>query len=271
MKRLFTRRTAGTDAKVDRLVMEYARRSAASPLLQHTERLVLDRSEGIAHLSSVGKHTAERRCSLPSAAPACSTRSRRDCYRRLLPPGRTMPRRAMRSRCAGRTARRSALPAAMTARAFRTAGQSLPPRQIPCCASIRRASCSTRRAQPPRRGRCFTAPWNSSRTAHATPTAPKTGRWRPVSLWSFRPGRMRTSCWAGSSRCRPVRPRTRPTRPRRQSRSSAAPHRRIFWSSANSCKEKAGPDAAFRCRIGSFLRFTILLPGRSSPASGLGS
>ena len=68
MKRLFTRRTAGTDAKVDRLVMEYARRSAASPLLQHTERLVLDRSEGIAHLSSVGKHTAERRCSLPSAA-----------------------------------------------------------------------------------------------------------------------------------------------------------------------------------------------------------
>ena len=49
MKRLFTRRTAGTDAKVDRLVMEYARRSAASPLLQHTERLVLDRSEGIAH------------------------------------------------------------------------------------------------------------------------------------------------------------------------------------------------------------------------------
>ena len=68
MKRLFTRRTAGTDAKVDRLVMEYTRRSAASPLLQHTERLVLDRSEGIAHLSSVGKHTAERRCSLPSAA-----------------------------------------------------------------------------------------------------------------------------------------------------------------------------------------------------------
>ena len=68
MKRLFTRRTAGTDAKVDRLVMEYARRSAASPLLQHTERLVLDRREGIAHLSSVGKHTAERRCSLPSAA-----------------------------------------------------------------------------------------------------------------------------------------------------------------------------------------------------------
>ena len=68
MKCLFTRRTAGTDAKVDRLVMEYARRSAASPLLQHTERLVLDRSEGIAHLSSVGKHTAERRCSLPSAA-----------------------------------------------------------------------------------------------------------------------------------------------------------------------------------------------------------
>lgn len=103
MKRLFTRRTAGTDAKVDRLVMEYARRSAASPLLQHTERLVLDRREGIAHLSSVGKHTAERRCSLPSAAAACSTRSRRDCYRRLLPPGRTMPRRAMRSRCAGRT------------------------------------------------------------------------------------------------------------------------------------------------------------------------
>ena len=48
--------------------MEYTRRSAASPLLQHTERLVLDRSEGIAHLSSVGKHTAERRCSLPSAA-----------------------------------------------------------------------------------------------------------------------------------------------------------------------------------------------------------
>ena len=44
MKRLFTRRTAGTDAKVDRLVMEYTRRSAASPLLQHTERLVLDRS-----------------------------------------------------------------------------------------------------------------------------------------------------------------------------------------------------------------------------------
>ena len=41
MKRLFTRRTAGTDAKVDRLVMEYTRRSAASPLLQHTERLVL--------------------------------------------------------------------------------------------------------------------------------------------------------------------------------------------------------------------------------------
>lgn len=68
MKRLFTRRTAGTDAKVDRLVMEYTRRSAASPLPQHTERLVLDRSEGIAHLSSVGKHTAERRCSLPSAA-----------------------------------------------------------------------------------------------------------------------------------------------------------------------------------------------------------
>ena len=33
MKRLFTRRTAGTDAKVDRLVMEYTRRSAASPLL----------------------------------------------------------------------------------------------------------------------------------------------------------------------------------------------------------------------------------------------
>ena len=63
MKRLFTRRTAGTDAKVDRLVMEYARRSAASPLLQHTERLVLDRSEGIAHLSSVGKHTAELRWS----------------------------------------------------------------------------------------------------------------------------------------------------------------------------------------------------------------
>ena len=54
MKRLFTRRTAGTDAKVDRLVMEYARRSAASPLLQHTERLVLD--------------WTERRCSLPSAA-----------------------------------------------------------------------------------------------------------------------------------------------------------------------------------------------------------
>ena len=68
MKRLFTRRTAGTYAKFDRLVMEYTRRSAASPLLQHTERLVLDRSEGIAHLSSVGKHTAERRCSLPSAA-----------------------------------------------------------------------------------------------------------------------------------------------------------------------------------------------------------
>ena len=68
MKRLFTRRTAGTDAKVDRLVMEYTRRSAASPQLQHTERLELDRSEGIAHLSSVGKHTAERRCSLPSAA-----------------------------------------------------------------------------------------------------------------------------------------------------------------------------------------------------------
>ena len=157
MKRLFTRRTAGMDAKVDRLVMEYARRSAASPLLQHTERLVLDRSEGIAHLSSVGKHTAERRCSLPSAAAACSTRSRRDCYRRLLPPGRTMPRRAMRSRCAGRTARRSALPAAMTARAFRTAGQSLPPRQIPCCASIRRASCSTRRAQPPRRAAVYCA------------------------------------------------------------------------------------------------------------------
>ena len=210
MKRLFTRRTAGTDAKVDRLVMEYARRSAASPLLQHTRR------------------------------PACSTRSRRDCYRRLLPPGRTMPRRAMRSRCAGRTARRSALPAAMTARAFRTAGQSLPPRQIPCCASIRRASCSTRRAQPPRRGRCFTAPWNSSRTAHATPTAPKTGRWRPVSLWSFRPGRMRTSCWAGSSRCRPARPRTHPTRPRRQNRFSAAPPRRIFWSLANSCKDRVG-------------------------------
>ena len=217
MKRLFTRRTAGTDAKVDRLVMEYTRRSAASPLLQHTERLVLDRSEGIAHLSSVGKHTA------------------------------------------------------MTARAFRTAGQSLPPRQIPCCASIRRANCSTRRAQPPRRGRCFTAPWNSSRAARAIPTAPRTGRWRPVSLWSFRPGRMRTSCWAGSSRCRPARPRTRPTRPRRQSRSSAAPPRRIFWSSANSCKDKAGPDAAFRCRIGSCLRFTILLPGRSSPASGSGS
>ena len=44
MKRLFTRRTAGTDAKVDRLVMEYARRSAASPLLQHTERLARDPS-----------------------------------------------------------------------------------------------------------------------------------------------------------------------------------------------------------------------------------
>lgn len=180
-------------------------------------------------------HTSAPSASTPPSAaarsrprrPACSTRSRRDCYRRLLPPGRTMPRRAMRSRCAGRTARRSALPAAMTARAFRTAGQSLPPRQIPCCASIRRASCSTRRAQPPRRGRCFTAPWNSSRTAHATPTAPKTGRWRPVSLWSFRPGRMRTSCWAGSSRCRPARPRTHPTRPRRQNRFSAAPPRRI--------------------------------------------
>ena len=258
MKRLFTRRTAGTDARVDRLVMEYARRSAASPLLQHTERLVLDRSEGLAHLSSGGKHTAERRGSRPAAAAR-------------LPPGRTMPRRAMRSRCAGRTARRSALPAAMTARAFRTAGQSLPPRQIPCCASIRRASCSTRRAQPPRRGRCFTAPGHSSRTAHATPTAPKTGRWRPVSLWSFRPGRMRTSCWAGSSRCRPARPRTHPTRPRRQNRFSAAPPRRIFWSLANSCKDTTGPDVAFRCRIGSFLRFTILLPGRSSPASGLGS
>lgn len=103
-------------------------------------------------------HTSAPSASTPPSAaarsrprrPACSTRSRRDCYRRLLPPGRTMPRRAMRSRCAGRTARRSALPAAMTARAFRTAGQSLPPRQIPCCASIRRASCSTRRAQPPR-------------------------------------------------------------------------------------------------------------------------
>ena len=135
-------------------------------------------------------HTSAPSASTPPSAaarsrprrPACSTRSRRDCYRRLLPPGRTMPRRAMRSRCAGRTARRSALPAAMTARAFRTAGQSLPPRQIPCCASIRRASCSTRRAQPPRRGRCFTAPWNSNRTARAIPTAPRTERWRPVSL-----------------------------------------------------------------------------------------
>lgn len=189
MKRLFTRRTAGTDAKVDRLVMEYARRSAASPLLQHTERLVLEQAQRASHTSAPSASTPPKRRLLAPGPrrPACSTRSRRDCYRRLLPPGRTMPRRAMRSRCAGRTARRSALPAAMTARAFRTAGQSLPPRQIPCCASIRRASCSTRRAQPPRRGRCFTAPWNSSRTAHATPTAPKTGRWRPVSLWSFRP------------------------------------------------------------------------------------
>ena len=58
MKRLFTRRTAGTDAKVDRLVMEYTRRSAASPLLQHTERLVLDRSKGIAHLSSCLLYTS---------------------------------------------------------------------------------------------------------------------------------------------------------------------------------------------------------------------
>lgn len=80
MKSLFTRRTAGTDAKVDRLVMEYTRRSAASPLLQHTERLVLDRSEGIAHLSSVGQ--AHRRAPLLAPVrrrPACSTRSRRDC------------------------------------------------------------------------------------------------------------------------------------------------------------------------------------------------
>lgn len=68
MKRLFTRRSAGADAKVDRLVMEYTRRSAASPLLQHTERLVIDRSEGISHTGSVGRHMAERRCSLPSAA-----------------------------------------------------------------------------------------------------------------------------------------------------------------------------------------------------------
>ena len=44
MKRLFTRRTAGTDAKVDRLVMEYTRRSAASPLLQHTEYRFADRN-----------------------------------------------------------------------------------------------------------------------------------------------------------------------------------------------------------------------------------
>ena len=78
MKRLFTRRTAGTDAKVDRLVMEYTRRSAASPLLQHTERLVLDRSEGIAHLSSASTPPSAAARSRPRR-PACSTRSRRDC------------------------------------------------------------------------------------------------------------------------------------------------------------------------------------------------
>lgn len=183
MKRLFTRRTAGTDAKVDRLVMEYTRRSAASPLLQHTERLVLDRSEGIAHLSSVGKHTAERRCSLPSAAARLLD---------TLPQGLlTVPplasgtddaaaRYALTLRWSDGASQR--ITGATTARAFRTAGQSLPPRQIPCCASIRRASCSTRHVQPPRRGRCFTAPWNSSRAARAIPTAPRTGRWRPVSL-----------------------------------------------------------------------------------------
>lgn len=271
MKRLFTRRTAGTDAKVDRLVMEYARRSAASPLLQHTERLVLDRSEGIAHLSSVGKHTAERRCSLPSAAARLLD---------TLPQGLLSPplasgtddaaaRYALTLRWSDGASQRitgrydcTGLPdgwAELAAEAdtllrFYTEGELFDP---------------SRAAAAP--GRCFTAPWNSSRTAHATPTAPKTGRWRPVSLWSFRPGRMRTSCWAGSSRCRPARPRTHPTRPRRQNRFSAAPPRRIFWSSANSCKDKAGPDAAFRCRIGSFLRFTILLPGRSSPVSGSGS
>lgn len=183
MKRLFTRRTAGTDAKVDRLVMEYTRRSAASPLLQHTERLVLDRSKGIAHLSSVGKHTAERRCSLPSAAA------------RLLD---TLPQGLLTVPPLASGTDDAAARYALTLRWSDGASQRITGRYdctgLPdgwaelaaeadtLLRSIRRASCSTRRAQPPRRGRCFTAPWNSNRTARAIPTAPRTERWRPVSL-----------------------------------------------------------------------------------------
>lgn len=271
MKRLFTRRTAGTDAKVDRLVMEYTRRSAASPLLQHTERLVLDRSEGIAHLSSVGKHTAERRCSLPSAAARLLD---------TLPQGLLSPplasgtddaaaRYALTLRWSDGASQRitgrydcTGLPdgwAELAAEAdtllrFYTEGELFDPSRA-AAAPGPLFYCAVE-FEP--HGTCYSYR-SEDRTLEAgelvvVPAGPDAhellGRIVAVQ-----------ACTAEDH----------PTRPRRQNRFSAAPPRRIFWSLANSCKDKTGPDVAFRCRIGSFLRFTILLPGRSSPASGLGS
>lgn len=68
MKRLFTRRTAGTDAKVDRLVMEYARRVRPLPCCSIRSGSCLTGARA-SHTSAPSASTpAERRCSLPSAA-----------------------------------------------------------------------------------------------------------------------------------------------------------------------------------------------------------